>query len=36
LVEALSETIEEEVTEERLNELKATENITIIKTEELK
>jgi type IV secretory pathway ATPase VirB11/archaellum biosynthesis ATPase len=36
LVEALFETIEEEVTEERLNELKAMENITIIKTEELK
>jgi DNA polymerase III delta prime subunit len=36
LVEALFETIEEEVTEERLNELKAMENITIIKIEELK
>ena len=36
LVEALFETIEEEVTEERLNELKSMENITIIKTEELK
>lgn len=36
LVDALSETIEEEVSEERLNELKASENITIIKTEEVK
>lgn len=36
VVDALSEIIEEEVTEERLNELKSDENISVIKIENIK